>query len=445
MALTDTKVKAAKPICQKCKGEKPKNDAQECEKCKGKVVKQIKLADSHGLYLLVNKSGKYWRYDYKLNNKRKTLSIGAYPSIPLAGKVGKDKIFKKGARDLVIEAKALVKAGIDPSIKKKETKQEAIDQSKQIEEKRVIDTNTFEFVARQWHKTRQNRWSPKHAFTIMSRFQQHVFPFIGSTPVAALNKTQIATVLTNIADRGTIEIAKRIGQIIKQVLEYGSDRGLIDAIPMGNIANIIPARKAIPIPAITDPVRLSELLKAIYMYDGSFVVNQALKILPFFAVRSGEFRAAEWCEFDLDGALWTIPAAHRKLNKDAKADPSNVHLVPLSTQAVALLSELHEFTGHGKYVFPSSRGDSRHMSENTVNVAIHNLGFTGMTGHGWRSVFSTTMNEQNFNPDAIERQLAHVETNSVRAAYNRSEYLPERIKMMQHWADYLDGLRLKDS
>jgi len=153
-------------------------------------------------------------------------------------------------------------------------------------------------------------------------------------------------------------------------------------------------------------------------------------------VRSGEFRTAEWREFDLEGALWTIPAAHRKLVKTAKADPANVHLVPLSTQAVAILKELQQLTGTGRHVFPSVRGDVRPMSENAINVAIHAMGFADMVGHGWRAVFSTSLNEQGFNLDSIERQLAHTEKNQVRAAYNRSDYLDERKKMMQHWADY---------
>lgn len=268
-----------------------------------------------------------------------------------------------------------------------------------------------------------------------------MFPFIGSVPVADLKKTQVADVLTAIAERGTIEIAKRIGQITRQVLDYAADRGLIDAIPMGNTKNLIPSRKAKPMPAITDSKRIGELLRAIYAYEGSFVVCQALKLLPLVAVRSGEFRTAEWREFDLEGGLWTIPAAHRKLVKSAKADPANVHLVPLSTQAVAILKELQQLTGAGRHVFPSVRGDVRAMSENAINVAIHAMGFADMVGHGWRAVFSTSLNEQGFNPDCIERQLAHTEKNKVRAAYNRGDYLAERKKMMQHWADYLDGLR----
>jgi len=346
----------------------------------------------------------------------------------------------KVAKAKLQDVKSLLSEGIDPNHKKRAERQANIAATRQQEEQAKEDANTFEVVARQWHTIHENGWSDKHAKTILRRFELHVFPAIGSIPVAQLTKSQVADVLTAIAARGTAEIAKRIAQITRQVLEYASDRGLIDAIPMGNMKTLLPQRKAKPMPAITDSKRIGMLLRVIHAYEGSFVVCQALKLLPLVAVRSGEFRTAEWAEFDLEGALWTIPAAHRKLTKAAKADPANVHLVPLSTQAVAILKELQQLTGSGKHVFPSVRR-GRPMSENAINVAIHAMGFDDMVGHGWRAVFSTSLNEQGFNPDAIERQLAHTEKNAVRAAYNRGDYLDERQKMMQHWADYLDGLR----
>jgi len=404
--------------------------------------KRIKMSDGRGLYLLINRSGKYWRYDFKINNKRKTYSFGVYPVIPLAGRTGHDGIYIKGARDLVIEIKQLIKRGVDPCLLKQESKRQALIEQQTIVEQKAIDSNTFEKIARDWHNTKKDNWNPKHATTILRRFENHVFPNIGEIPVVELNKTQVAVVIKSIVAHGTIEMATRIGQIIRQVLEYACDMGLIELVPMGNIKNIIPARKVKPMPALMDSKRTGELLRAIHSYQGSFVVCQALKVLPLLAARSGEFRAAEWNEFDLESALWTIPAAHRKLTKIQKEDVNNIHLIPLSTQAVSLLKELRLFTGQGKYVFPSVRGDSRPMSENTINAALHGMGFKGeVVGHGFRSMFSTYLNQEGFNPDAIERQLAHREKNEVRAAYNRAEYMAERNKMMQHWADYICDLR----
>jgi len=421
MALTDATVKAAKL---------PDGKSQK------------KLTDGGGLYLLVNKSGKYWRYDYKLDGRRRTLAIGTYPDVRLAGYKDKSGEYKKGARDLLNDAKALIKLGIDPSQKKQSDRRDKLAQATAQKEQESVDANTFEVVARQWHSTHKKNWSDKHATTILRRFELHVFPAIGSVPVAKLRKSQVADVLTSIVEHGSVEIAKRIGQIVRQVLEFASDKGLIDAIPMGSVKTLIPARKAKPMAAIIEPKRIGELMRAIHAYQGTFVVCCALRLLPLLAVRSGEFRTAEWCEFNLDDAMWTIPAAHRKLKKAAKENPDNVHLVPLSTQAVATLKELHQLTGRGRHVFPSARGDARPMSENTINVALHAMGFKGeMVGHGVRAMFSSSLNEQRFNPDAIERQLAHAEKNAVRSAYNRSDYMDERVEMMQHWADYLDGLR----
>jgi len=411
--------------------------------------KQMKMADGGGLYLLINKSGKYWRYDFKINEKRKTLAIGTYPDIPLAGKADKANhdehghpLYIKGARDLRDEAKALVKMGIDPVLKRKA--EIAANKEKQVVEKKqqVADASTFEVVGRQWFNTHKSEWVESHAKRQIGRLERHLFPSIGDIPLAQLTKAQVANALKQIAERGTHDIAHRMAQITRSILNYACDSGLIDAVPMGDMKSVLPAPVSTKMPAIVEPKRIGEMMRAIHNYSGTFVVCQALKLLPLLAVRSGEFRAAEWSEFNLDDALWTIPASHRKLRKALKENSDNVHLVPLSRQAVAILKELHQLTGKGRHVFPSARGDARPMSENAINVAIHAMGFKGeMVGHGVRTMFSSSLNEQGFNPDAIERQLAHAEKNAVRAAYNRSEYMEERKKMMQHWADYLDGLR----
>ncbi len=428
MALSDVAVKAAKIPPEK---------------------KQIKLADSGGLYLLVNKSGKYWRYDYSFADKRKTLSIGAFPAVPLAGRIDKKNrdehghpLYIKGARDLRDDAKKLIKQGIDPSQKKQKERIAHVALSNLKNAQEAADANTLEFVARQWFKVRKPEWEESHSKRLIGRLERYVFPTLGQIPVAKLTRRQVAETLTSIADLGVHDTAKRIAQMIRNILDYACDKGLIESVPMGSTKSLLPTPKVTPMPAITEPKRIGEFLRAIDAYQGTFVVCCALKLLPYLAVRSGEFRMAEWPEFNLDSALWTIPANHRKLPKTEKENPDNVHLVPLPSQAVSIFRELFALTGHGKHVFPSSRGDARPMSENTINAAIHTMGFKGeMVGHGVRAMFSSSLNEQGFNPDAVERQLAHKEGDSVRGAYNRAEYLSERTTMMQHWADYLDGLR----
>jgi len=397
--------------------------------------KKVKIADKDGLYLLINKSGKYWRHDYKINGKRKEFSIGTYPKTSLAE-----------ARDTLVDIKRLIKKGVDPNIYKREQREkERYEQLARIDKEKatlVEDKNTFETVARRWHKVRQNKWSDRHAATIIHRLDMHVFPSIGKVPVLQLNKIMVADVLAPIADRGTTEIAHRVAGYVRNVLEYAVDFELIEYIPMAKTSNILPPHKSTPMKAITDPVMIGDFLRASYEYRGTYVVRMALKLLPLLACRTGEFRLSYWTEFNLDNAVWTIPAAHRKLKKAQKEDANNIHYVPLSIQAVVLLRELQGFTGRGNHVFPSSRGDSRPMSENTVNSAIKNIGFGDvMVGHGVRSMFSTAMNPKGFNPDAIERQLAHKEKDTVRDAYNRAKYLEERTRIMQAWADYLDGLR----
>jgi len=411
------------------------NDAQVKAAKLSEGKKKEKFSVGSGLYLCVNQSGKYWRYDYKYNGKRKEASLGVYS-------LGSNKhLSLKQAKAKVQGVKDLLTAGIDPNQHKREQRRANMEASRRQEFESIAEVNTFEVVARQWHSTHEGGWSFKHAKTILRRFELHVFPALGPIQVTQITKSQVADMLTAIVEIGTVEIAKRIAQITRQVLEYACDRGLIDAIPMGNVKNILPQRKAKPMPAITDSKRIGDLLRSIYAYQGTFIVCQALKVLPLLAVRSGEFRRAEWQEFNFESAIWTIPAAHRKLTKDAKADPSNVHLVPLSRQAVVILKELQQLTGTGRHVFPSYRGDVRPMSENAINLAIHSMGFNDMVGHGWRAVFSTILNNEGFKPDSIERQLAHAEKDITRAAYNRGDYMDERKVMMQYWSDYLDGLR----
>jgi len=214
----------------------------------------------------------------------------------------------------------------------------------------------------------------------------------------------------------------------------------VDGVPIGNLKKVLPKAVPVKMPAITNPKELGELLRAIDGYQGHITTRLALKLLPYLAVRGGEFRHAEWMEFNLDDAVWVIPASHRKQKRAKQQDAANTHTVPLCKQAVALLRELKQYS-HGNYLFSSIRTTTRPMSENTINAALAQLGYKNrMVGHGWRSSFSSLMNQQGFSADAIELQLAH-SLKGVRSRYNRGDYLEERRELMQHWADYLDGLR----
>jgi len=414
MALTDTSIKNAKL------------DSDELMK---------KMFDGGGLFLLVKQNkkgiGKYWRLAYRFAGKQKELALGTYPQVSL-----------KEARDKAYNAKKLLEQHVDPSQKKKDDRRASIDQLNQKEREAEIDANTFEVVGRKWHEHSKYSWTEEYATTIIGRLQRYMFPKLGNIPIAQVTKLQVSNAIEDIVKAGVIETAKRTTQYTRNILEYACDKGYIDAIPLGQTKNLVPAITKKHLPAIVDPKEVGALLRAIDGYKGTFITCSALKLLPYIAVRSKEFRESTWAEFDLKNGLWTIPSMERKQTKEEKENPDNFHLVPLSRQAVTILKSLKSLTGSGNRVFPSVRGDSRPMSENTINGALHALGYKDeMVGHGFRTVFSTLLNTQGFNPDAIERQLAHKEPNAVRAAYNRAEYLQERIKMMQHWADYLDELR----
>ena len=417
MRLTNTKVKNAKP-----------------EVSSG----QTKLSDGGGLFLLVKankkKVGKYWRLAYRFGGKQKDLALGTYPLVTL-----------KEARDKRDEAKKLLAQHIDPSQKKQDDRLAAVEKLNEKKRESELDANTFEVVGRKWFNHNKPRWEDSHSRTVISRLEKYVFPKVGNLPIRKVTKIQLTDLIEAIVDSGRLDTARKVTQYTRNTLEFASDRGLLDSIPLGQTKNLVPAIQKIPLPALTEPKAIGELLTTIDAYKkGSFVTCCALKLLPYLAVRSGEFRKAEWTEFDFEAALWTIPALHRKLKKEFKADPTRFHLVPLSKQSIVILKRLKKLTGQGLHVFPSIRGDGRPMSENTINYALERMGYKGeMVGHGFRTIFSTLLNEQGYNPDAIERQLAHQEPNQVRAAYNRAKYIDIRTEMLQDWADYLDELRAK--
>lgn len=393
MALTDTA----------CKNAKPKEDG-----------KPAKLSDEKGLFLLVNATGKYWRLAYRFNQKQKTLALGVYPDVTL-----------KQAREKRDEARRLLAEGIDPGEHRKIVKATRVLQAE----------NTFEAVAREWFAKYKPTWSDGHAERIIRRLERDIFPWLGSRPIAEIEAPELLANLQRVERRGAIETAHRAMQNAGKVFRYAIATGRAKHNPAADLVGALTPAMKTSFPTITDPAKIAELLRAIDGYQGTLETRCALRLAPLVFVRPGELRQAEWCEVDLENALWVIPAERMKMREK--------HLVPLSVQAVEILRELHPLTGNGKYVFPGARSNKRPMSENTINAALRRLGYDKdtMTGHGFRHMASTLLNEQGWNRDAIERQMAHAERNSIRATYNYAEYMPERVRMMQAWADYLDSLK----
>lgn len=394
MPLTDTAIKKAKPT------EKP-----------------YKLADGGGLCLLVSEKGKYWRFNYRFGGKFKTLALGIYPDVSLAR-----------AREKHAEARGQLADGIDPGALRKATKARAAE----------CAANSFEAVARSWFA---KAYADKAASTrekTLTRLEQDVFPWIGSRPVSEIAAADVLDVIRRIEQRGALDIARRVFNYIGRTLRYADSHGMVarDVSASIDLSLVITQRETRHHAAITSPQGVGGLMRAIDGFTGGFVTLCALKFSALTFVRPGELRHAEWEEFDLDGATWSIPGRKMKMDND--------HIVPLSAQAVAILRELHNITGRGRYVFPSERGGSRPMSENTVNGALRRLGFTKdeMTAHGFRAVARTLLDEElGFRPDFIEHQLAHAVKDPNGRAYNRTAHLGERRKMMQAWADYLDKLK----
>ena len=388
MPLTNLKVQKAKP-----------------------QARQYKLADERGMYLLIHpKGGKYWRLDYRFEGRRKTLAIGTHPETSL-----------KEARKKRDRARSDIEGGIDPSGHQNGNP--------------ALGDDSFETVAREWHEKYRSQWTEGHASTTLRRLEANLLPWLGKRPLGAIEPPELLRSLRRVENRGAVETAHRIQQIASRIFRYGVATGRCSRDPTLDLKGALPPKHSEHFPTITNPKKIGALLRAVDDYQGFFITRIALQLAPLVFVRPGELRHAEWAEIQLDRAEWRIPAAKMKMKRD--------HIVPLSTQAVTIFEEIQPLTGNGRYVFPSSLPTGRPMSENTVNAALRRLGYTKeeMTGHGFRSMASTLLNENGWNRDAIERQLAHVEGNSVRAAYNYAEHLDERRRMMQWWADYLDTLK----
>lgn len=391
MPLTDTTAKSAKP-----------------------KTKPYKLSDERGMFLLVSPNGsKWWRLKYRIDGKEKLLSLGVYPDVGL-----------KDARARRDAARKQIADGIDPSLTRQVQKATKAERA----------ANSFESVAREWHTKFSPEWADSHSTKILRRLENDVFPWLGARPITEIDARELLGVLRRIEGRGAIETAHRARESCGQIFRYAIATARAERDIAADLRGALQPSIAKHHASITDPKAIGALLRDLMAYKGSPVTKAALQLAPLVFLRPGELRHAEWTEIDFDKAEWRIAANKMKARVQ--------HIVPLSKQAVSALRELRPITGEGRYAFPSVRTPDRPMSENTVNAALRRLGYASdeMTGHGFRSMASTLLNENGWNRDAIERQLAHGERDAVRAAYNYAEFLPERRKMMQWWADYLDNL-----
>ena len=393
MPLTNTSIRNAKPA----------------EKAK-------KLFDSRGLYLEVAPSGgKWWRFKYRFGGKEKRLSLGVYPDVSL-----------KDARDRRDEARKLLANEIDPSENRKAQKAAKVERA----------GNSFEVVAREWFAKHSPNWVASHADRIISRLERDIFPWIGNSAIAEIAAAQLLEVIRRIEQRGALETAHRALGNCGQVFRYAVATGRAVRDPSGDLRGALPPVKSKHFAAVTEPDKVADLLKAIDGYEGTLTVRCALRLAPLIFVRPGELRHAQWKDINLDTAEWRYIVT--------KTDTQ--HIVPLSDQAVEILQDLKPLTENGRYVFPSARnpkGD-KPMSDNAILAAMRSMGINKeeMSGHGFRAMARTILDEVlGFRPDYIEHQLAHAVRDPNGRAYNRTAHLPERRKMMQEWADYLDNLK----
>jgi len=375
-------------------------------------AKPYKLSDGEGLFLLVMPTGsKYWRMRYFFGGKEKTLALGVYPEVTLGE-----------ARELRLQAKKALAAGNDPGNLKKRAKQLATQNA----------ANTFGAISREWFDQRKHEWTPNYAETVFDRLERHALPKLDSRPMTEIDPPEVLAILRIVEASGALEMARRVMNIISQVFLYAIATGRAVRNPVTDL------RGALKTPVVKHRAYLKEIelpkfLKQLASYDGHPQTKLALQLLLLTFVRTTELRAASWEEIDWGKSEWRIPAERMKMKE--------THIVPLSKQAIAVLREVQKYSGYQSYVFPHQHKPSAVMSENTMLFALYRMGYhSRATGHGFRSTASTILNEHGFRADVIERQLAHNERNSVRAAYNHAQYLPERRQMMQWWADYLDQI-----
>jgi len=402
--LTDKEIKASKP-----------------------KEKEYKLFDGGGLYLSITSKGKkWWRLKYSFERKEKRISLGVYPLVTL-----------QEARKKREELKYQISQGINPSAERKEEKEA-------IQEAKTKIQYTFSYLSDAYFEhilTLANPVSENHHKKQKGRIANHCSPYIGDILIAELTKNDVLNVIGRIKSQGTHETARRVLSLIKSILDYGIDRELLDYSVAGSIKPSKEIGKKVEkhYPIITDEKSLKILLLALDDYSGDYTTKQALRIMPYVALRAGNIRFAEWDEIDFEKRLWKIPAEKMKMNTE--------HIVPLTDSVLEILKETKKFSAYGKYVFPSIIHKDRPMSENTLNVALRRLGYTKeeMVSHSFRGIFSTILHENigehGFDPLIIEMQLAHKEQNQVKAAYNHAKYLEDRVKLMEWWSDYLNKIK----
>lgn len=382
-------------------------------------AKPYKLTDQKGLCLLITPTGgRYWRYNYRFNDKSRTLALGVFPEVSLAD-----------ARERHMEARKLLAQGEDPSVHKKVNNVRS----------RLASKETFRAVAEEWLAKREREGLGKVTLEKAKWLLNFAYPAIGERKMSDITSFELLEVLRSVEVRGRHETARRLRSVCGRVFRYGIATCRAEQDLTANLRDALTVPRVKHLAAITDPVKVGALLRAIDAFSGQEITRYALQLAPHVFVRPGELRHAEWTEIDLDKAIWSIPADKMKMRRP--------HRVPLSRQSLAIFSELKPITGKWQYVFPGFVSLKRPMSENAITGALRRLGYSGdeMTSHGFRAMASTLLNEMGkWNPDAIERQLAHVDTNEVRRAYARGEYWDERVRMMQEWSDYLDKLRAGD-
>lgn len=396
MSLTDTAVKNAKP-----------------------EAKPYKKADEKGLYLLVNPNGaKYWRLKYRWNGKEKVLALGVYPEVSL-----KDARF---GRD---DARKLLTDGIDPGADRKAVKANRI----------LSAANSFRAVSEEWLEKQKPKWSSSYFDKIKARLDKNVWPWMGDTPVSEIKAAATLAVLRRVESRGAHDMAGRVRETISNVMRYAVATGRAEFDPIPSLKGALTAHVTKHMASVTDPAQVGGILRMFDGFTGTHAVKTALNLAPLVFARPGELRQMQWSELRLDvkNPLWELDRGRMKMREE--------HIVPLSTQAVALIESMRPYSGHLEHVFPGARDPKRPMSDAAINAAMRRLGIDTqdeLTGHGFRAMARTILRERlRFDPEWIEAQLSHKKSGALGAAYDRTLFLEERIVMMQAWSDYLDDLK----
>jgi len=378
--------------------------------------KQLKLSDGGGLCLLVTKSGKYWRVNYRFGGKQKTLALGTYPSISL-----------KSARTKHLKAKQDLSRNIDPMAQKKIEKANHANHA---------NLDTFQAIAKTWIMKKKPQWADKTYLHKESELSNHILPWLGALKINTIRAMDILQVCQRIEANGHHEQAHRVKMLCGQIMRYAVAIGKAERDPTPDLKGALTPVKSLHRPCLQNPKQVGELMRAISEHQGTFIVHCALRLSPYIFLRPSELRSLEWQEIDFNERIINIPGEKMKMRQ--------THIVPLSTQAIEILQEIQSLTGRGRYVFPGARSTNRCMSDGAINATLRRIGYDTKRehcAHGFRGTASTLLHELGYNSDVIERQLAHKEGNAIKAAYNHARHLPERKKMMQEWADYLNKLK----